>query len=204
MLIKYILQILSFGSFIGRIRKGTNTICLTFDDGPNPEYTRKVLDVLKENNIKAVFFLIGEKVEKYPEIARRIIDEGHVIGGHTYSHKEITSMTRKEAANDLKHTRDIFNQYLEHDSILFRPPRGRMNIKNTLLIMFKGYKIIHWSITYSDYLKDGTDKLKQRISGRLPKSGDIILLHDNNPYTLESLPYLIDICNKNNLRFLTL
>jgi len=203
-IIKQLLQLFSFGHFLFRSRRLPNSICLTFDDGPSLEYTGKLLDILKQNNIKAIFFLIGNNVERYPDLARRILDEGHQIGGHTYSHTEIPSMSPRQAIDDLFTTRNIFKKKLKHDSVLFRPPRGRLNIRNTLCILFNGYKIVHWSVTYSDYLKDGSDQLNQRISRRPPRSGDIILLHDNNQHTLESLPFLVDQCNQRKLSFTTI
>jgi peptidoglycan/xylan/chitin deacetylase (PgdA/CDA1 family) len=195
-LIKSLLQALSFGRFITKARSGKgNAIYITFDDGPNPEYTNSILDVLKEHNARATFFLIGDHVEQYPGLARRIINEGHQVGGHTSNHKLITEMSLAELVADLNKTRETILKHTGHNTYLFRPPRGRMSVRSIMSIMFSGYKIVHWSITYSDYLKDGAEKLMSRILSRLPENNDIVLLHDNNAHTLEVLPELLDKCH---------
>lgn len=195
-LIKSLLQTLSFGRFITKSRSGKgNAIYITFDDGPNPEYTNSILDVLKKHNARATFFLIGDHVEQYPELARRIVNEGHQVGGHTSNHKLITEMSLAELVADLNQTRETILKHTGHNTFLFRPPRGRMSVFSIISIMLSGYRIAHWSITYSDYLKDGTEKLMSRILNRLPKANDIVLLHDNNAHTLEVLPELLDKCH---------
>lgn len=154
-------------------------IALTFDDGPDPTHTPRILDILKENNIKATFFLIGSKVETYPEIVKRIYDEGHTIGNHTYSHSgSYTLWSSDRIYEDICKTNDIIYKIIGKSPIYFRPPFGVTNplirraVKNRL-------ECIGWSIRSYDTLEFlKRNSISERIVRHI-KNGDIVLLHDN-------------------------
>lgn len=152
--------------------RSENAVYLTFDDGPDPNITPWVLDYLKEKQILATFFCVGENVKNYPEIYARILAEGHSVGNHTMKHE-------KGVQIDLKtymHSIEAAKEYI--DSNLFRPPYGRMTLAQTQQIK-KNYKIIMWSWLSFDYDKNiPIEKILRKAKNQI-KSGDILVFHDN-------------------------
>lgn len=178
--------------FLWRLPAETrNTIGLTFDDGPDPSYTPATLDLLARYNVKATFFLVGGNVELHPHLARAIVEQGHALGGHTYSHRVIVKLPRQELADELVRCRQAIQKATGVDTILFRPPRGQMDFASVRFIARLGYKLVHWSKTYSDYQRDGTERLLHRINDNPVRNRDILLFHDTNPYTIEALSSVI-------------
>ncbi len=173
-----------------------NKVYLTFDDGPHPDITPWILDLLSNENIKATFFCVGENVRKYPAIYDRILKDGHAVGNHTMYHNNACNTQKKEYFDSIKKA----SAYIE--SNLFRPPYGRLPItwENELL---KKYKIVMWSWLSYDF------DMNQSISKILKKakkinSGDILVLHDN-PKILEKqkelLPELIRFIKERKITF---
>ena len=168
-----------------------NHISITFDDGPNPEFTPKVLALLKNYNAKATFFLIGKNAEKHPEIVRQIIEEGHNIGNHSYSHsKNFGFFSSEKVAAELRQTNSILKKITGKDLKLFRPPFGVTNqnikkgLKNT------GHYSIGWSKRSFDTTNISEEKIIKRITSNL-KKGDIILLHDSSAKSVAVLEQLL-------------
>ena len=168
-----------------------NHISITFDDGPNEEFTPKVLALLKDFNAKATFFLIGKNAEKHPEIVRQIIAEGHTIGNHSYSHsKNFGFFSSEKVAAELRQTNSILKKITGKDLKLFRPPFGVTNpnikkgLKNT------GHYSIGWSKRSFDTTNISEEKILKRITSNL-KKGDIILLHDSSSKTVAVLEQLL-------------
>lgn len=162
-----------------RAKTKQKIIALSFDDGPHPVLTPKVLDVLANHQIKAIFFLIGEFAEKYPEIVQRIINEGHLIGNHTYTHKgnfPILGKTRIE--EDLKKCESTLTKITNQEIKYFRPPFGVTNPTIGSVVRKLGYKTIGWSIRSLDTKKEPRTKVLMRIK-QLIHPGGIILMHDN-------------------------
>lgn len=168
-----------------------NHISITFDDGPNPEFTPKVLSLLKEYNAKATFFLIGKNAEVYPNLVQQILNEGHTIGNHSYSHsKNFGFFSAEKVAAELRQTNSILKQITGKELKLFRPPFGvtNPNIKNALK------RTGHFSIGWSKRSFDTTNLSEKRILGRITsnlKKGDIILLHDGSAKTVAVLEQLL-------------
>jgi peptidoglycan/xylan/chitin deacetylase (PgdA/CDA1 family) len=168
-----------------------NAIGLTFDDGPDPLYTPAILDLLAKHNVKATFFLVGCNVERHPHLAHEIIVQGHALGGHTHNHRIIVKLPRQELANELVSCRQAIQNAAGVDTKLFRPPKGQMDLASVRFIAQLGYKLVHWSKTYSDYKCDGTEYLLHRINDNPVRNRDILLFHDTNPYTVEALSGVI-------------
>ena len=174
-----------------------NAVYLTFDDGPDPVVTTWVLDLLKENEIKATFFCVGENVQKNPDIYKRIVTEGHAVGNHSMNHiKGI-----KSSVTEYLHSVDEAGKFI--DSKLFRPPYGRISIRQTKHIK-KRYKIIMWSWLSYDFDRTVPIKTVLEKAERQIKAGDILVFHDN-PKTMdrlqELLPSIIQMINKKGLNF---
>ncbi|MDH4275400.1 MAG: polysaccharide deacetylase family protein [Gammaproteobacteria bacterium] len=179
-------------------------IGLTFDDGPDPEFTPKVLDALSGLGIKATFYFIGEKIQRYPDLVREVVLRGHAVGGHSFQHKELTQMSQGELLVDLQKTAALLESASGTVCKSFRPPRGRFNWTTLSVSRRAGFVMVHWSVTYSDYLRDGLDALRARLTQRPPRGGDVVLLHDNNPYTIAFLPDFVRAARAKGLEFVTL
>jgi len=154
------------------------TVYLTFDDGPTPEITDWVLDILKQENIKSTFFCVGHNIEKHPEIFDRIIKNGHQVGNHTFNHENAWIASCQTYIKSIEKTAKIFQKY-QYTSPLFRPPYGRLTPAKIKMIKQSGYKIVLWSIIIGDFKKHlnaqyAIDYMKHKV-----QSGDIIVFHDS-------------------------
>jgi peptidoglycan/xylan/chitin deacetylase (PgdA/CDA1 family) len=187
-------------SFQWRLSSG-DAVALTFDDGPHPVHTPHVLDVLARHGVKATYFLVGERAARCPKLVERIFAEGHGLASHTYTHRELPRLRREELEWELATTRKLLREMTGRDSNLVRPPRGRVSPLVLLRIRSLGYRLVHWSRTYSDYRQDGREALLQRVMAEPPVARDIILLHDNNPYTGEVLHEILPRWLEAGLRF---
>lgn len=163
---------------IGILKQNNHSakIAFTFDDGPNPIYTPQLLDLLKLYNIKATFFVVGSKAEKYPELIERMHAEGHLIGLHNYIHKSNWIMFPWTIRRHLMKSASIIERITGQRPIYYRPPWGLMNLFDFFLL--KQFKMILWSVMAEDWRsKGGSEKIKNRLLESI-KSGDVILLHD--------------------------
>ncbi|MHB8699088.1 MAG: polysaccharide deacetylase family protein [Sulfuricaulis sp.] len=188
--------------FIWRMPAGAvNAIGLTFDDGPDPQHTPAILELLSQHKVKATFFLVGSNVVRYPHLAHEIIEQGHALGGHTYNHKVIVKLPSQELADELISCRRAIQDVTGVDTNLFRPPKGEMDFASVRLVGRLGYKLVHWSKTYSDYKCDGANLLLQRISDNPVRNRDILLFHDTNSHTVEALSGVIPTWLADGLNF---
>lgn len=190
--------------FLWRLPDSDRRVALTFDDGPHPVYTPMLLDVLATAEIKATFFLIGENVKCHPRLVRRMVEEGHGIGGHTVAHREVTGLSKGELLSDLEQCRSLLRDASGADSILFRPPRGKLDRASVHCICGGGYCLVHWTKTYSDYQQDGAEPLMARMRADPPAPRDVVLLHDHNAHTVEALSRLIPEWRGRGLAFMPL
>jgi len=154
-----------------------NKILLTFDDGPNPKSTPIILSKLKENSIKAIFFCVGENMERYPELAKQIVDEGHMIGNHTQSHTNI-NFFNKEASSNIARCSEIMKGCVGIDPNYFRPPHGRIGLRTEKLVEQNGLKNVMWSLLTYDY-KNDINIVKFAVENYL-ENNSIIVLHDSD------------------------
>lgn len=187
----------------GIIRRGPheNLVSLTFDDGPSPIYTPKILDILKEKDVKASFFVVGQNVEKYPEITQRIVAEGHDIGNHTYSHRDLVPSTRNVVLKQLRKTDIAIQSKTGVKTKLFRPPRGIFSNAVRKLVVAEGYRMILWTVSSTDWGGVSPKTMLRRIK-LYTRSGGIILFHDSGALirnegasrgnTVKALPMIID------------
>lgn len=158
--------------FSSRGEERENHLFLTFDDGPTPEVTPWVLDCLKEYGARGTFFCLGRNVEKYPEIYRQIINEGHAVGNHTYSHLKGWKTPNSEYFNDIR----LAQQNI--DSRLFRPPYGRFS-KSQIREIRKDYEIVMWDVLSQDFDKSiSPQKCLANVEAHI-RPGSIIVFHDS-------------------------
>jgi peptidoglycan-N-acetylglucosamine deacetylase len=161
-------------------------LCLTFDDGPHPEWTPRILDVLAAHDVRATFFVIGAHAERHPTILRRMLDEGHAVGCHTYRHDSIAWAGPTAFLRDLERTSGAISPCGGH-SRLFRPPRGHMAPWNIVALRAAGVPVVLWSFDSRDYACGSTAELRRSLDAWVPGGGDILLFHDDSRATAEAL-----------------
>ena len=155
-----------------RMDRHEKAVYLTFDDGPIPEATPFILDVLKQYNIKATFFMVGDNARKYPELLQRVIDEGHRIGNHTHNHL----MGIRYSIHDYSYNVEKANAYLRTD--LVRPPHGWMRLSQYAWLSRK-FKIVMWDLVTRDYSKWMTAEDVLNNVKKYTRNGSIITFHDS-------------------------
>lgn len=178
-----------------------DTVALTFDDGPDPEWTPKILDILKQYGVRASFFVTGVNARRHPEIIMRIIAEGHELGNHTYNHVELTGMPGTLVRLELNATQRIIESITGRSTILFRPPYNAdrrpgssIEIRPLLIANEVGYLCVSQSIDTEDWNASGSEVILQRVKQRRP-DGSVILLHDgggDRSVTCAALPGIIE------------
>lgn len=176
-------------------------IVLTFDDGPHPEHTISILDILDELNVKAVFFMIGKYVKAYPEIAKEVSRRGHQIGVHSQNHSAYFGMlTATKLANELQDCTAEIETATGVKPHLFRPPFGITNPSIAKVTLVQKLITIGWSVRSFDTVTKSADKLRNRVLSKV-KGNSIILLHDRLTLTVEALPSIIHEIRGNGLEF---
>ncbi|MCW8848670.1 MAG: polysaccharide deacetylase family protein [Melioribacteraceae bacterium] len=168
-------------------------ILITFDDGPNPNTTELILRELENQNINAVFFCVGENLEKYPSLAKEIISSGHLIGNHTHQHRKITTLSNPEIIESIVKVQKFADEYLNYKIQYFRPPHGRFNLGLNKLLA-KEYLInVMWSLLTYDY-KNDLNIVKFAVNNYLMHNS-IIVLHDSNKsknIITDSIKYIVE------------
>jgi peptidoglycan/xylan/chitin deacetylase (PgdA/CDA1 family) len=180
-----------------------HAVALTFDDGPHPEHTSRILSCLAAADVKATFFFRGDHALRYPDIVRRAKDEGHDIGNHSYSHSEPKDTSVYALTEELLRTSQLLELLTGTKPSLFRPPKGDISPLKFLAIVATGHTLALWNRDPRDYLGD-TDAANARMFALPLEAGDIVLLHDTHPVALNLLPQLIDAARSNRLAFATL
>lgn len=171
--------------------RNTRAISLTFDDGPDGLITPMILDILKEHHVKAAFFVIGKKAEMHPEILERMEREGHIIGGHSYSHHFFFDLfSTQKMMQEMKRTAEIIRRLTDRNIKLFRPPYGVTNPTVASTLEKLNMVSIGWSLRTKDTMIKDDEVLLKRIKSRL-KPGDVVLLHDSKTGTVNRLKILL-------------
>jgi len=179
-------------------------IALTFDDGPWTNNTAQTLDFLKKNNIKATFFVVGRQVQRYPQLVKRIVAEGHAIGNHTWSH-QYHMYNSAGAASEIDKTADIVYKTTGVKTNLFRPPGGFLNNGLAAYAKQKKYALIMWSADSLDWRYHSPNTLLNRVL-KEASAGGIVLMHDgggDRSKTIQALPQLIADLKKRGYTFVT-
>lgn len=172
-------------------------IALTFDDGP-AEYTPAILDILKEYNVKTTFFCIGKRIESNKDIFKRIINEGHIAGNHSYYHNfRFDFWSSQKIIEDLKKTEMIIQGLISKKVKFFRPPYGITNPLIKKAAQKMNYTVVGWSLRSFDTIHNNREKLLGRLKRKL-KPGSVILLHDSQKITVEILKDFLDFTISDN------
>src|ERR1044071_1258036 len=154
-------------------------VALTFDDGPNEPYTSQILEILKKENVRATFFMVGKNVDTYPEAARKVAQDGHVIGNHSYSHRNLILETDGKVRREIKLAEDSILKATGVRPTLFRPPFGADDPLTFHQTEKMGYVVVKWSVSAKDWREPGTAKILGNVLNHID-NGAIILLHDGD------------------------
>lgn len=188
-----------------KLGQGQKVIALTFDDGPWPQTTAQVLDILKKNDIKGTFFVVGQNVKNFPDLMKQIVAEGHAVGNHTWHHW-YHSMSPQTAAYEIDHTTDLIYKTTGVKTSLFRPPGGIMHNGVAAYARNSKYGVIMWSSDSIDYSRPSVPRLINNVF-REAKPGGIVLMHDgggNRSQTVQALPTIIEKFRKQGYSFVTI
>ena len=168
-----------FSNYVWDIPNSENKVYLTFDDGPTPEITEWTLEQLKGYNAKATFFCIGNNIHKHPEIFKKIIQENHAIGNHTYNHLKGWETPTAEYIENIKFCQSEIINHKSQIPNLFRPPYGKIKPSQSMILRKLGYKIIMWDVLSCDFDQTITpEKCLDNVIKNV-KSGSIIVFHDS-------------------------
>ncbi len=177
---------------------GDQKVALTFDDGPHPYYTKKILKTLDSYSVKGTFFLVGKQAKKYPHLVKAIKDAGCEIGNHTYNHPRLIYLDEADVKKEVKSTTALLENITGEKMKYFRPPGGRYYF-NTLEHI-DGLEVILWTINTDDIYKPAQKIYEEVISA---EEGDIILLHSGVPQTIKALPRILRYFSRNGITALS-
>ncbi len=174
-------------------------VALTFDDGPDPIGTPRVLDLLRERGARATFFLVGERARRHPELVRRIAAEGHQVGNHTDTHPRCSDLLSDELWEEVERADETLRSLCpELETPLFRPPWGALRPVQIAEVAARGRTAVLWSVDSRDYRGVAAEEILRRCAGL--RDGDIVLLHERFAATWEALPRLLEQMDEQGLR----
>lgn len=159
-------------------RTHNHALHLTFDDGPNPEVTPQVLDVLATRNARATFFLVGKNVQKYSDLTRRIASEGHAVGNHTFTHPLLFFRSRRFQLDEVVRADEVIEEAIGTKPVWFRPPYGYFDSRTLSVAKQTEHRLVFWDVDSQDY-RDATGAAIARRVLKKAETGSILLLHDN-------------------------
>ena len=200
-----------FGKNVIRLDTEQRVVSLTFDDGPHPPYTDRLLDILAKHNVKATFFMIGNRIEKYPETVHRVIAEGHQVGNHSYSHPVLGFRLPGRIRREIEHTDSLLRQSGTIGEIGFRAPMLTRFLPVAWVLAKVDRTHISCNVWSWDWTIQNPDRISQRVLKKT-KPGSIIVLHDgkaenshaNRTGTIEATDQIITKLKRKKYRFCTI
>jgi peptidoglycan/xylan/chitin deacetylase (PgdA/CDA1 family) len=191
------------GVTFSRVLVSGNHIAITFDDGPHPQNTPRLLDMLRARNIKATFYVIGRSVDLYPQVVRRTVAEGHEVGNHTHTHRLLSKLGDSDVRTELTRCRDAVARAAGVQMRTMRPPYGGLLQRQREMVHAEfGYPTILWSVDPLDWKRPGASVITSRIlSGTT--AGGIVLAHDLHAQTVDAMPATLDGLLRRGFTFVT-
>lgn len=184
------------------VRARSKAICLTFDDGPHPEHTPRLLDLLRRHAIHATFFLQGRYVEQYPQLVARLVAEGHVIGNHSFNHPSFAKLTLSRQVEEIRQTETLLTRFDGRSRHPFRPPYGRLTVGIIAWCLLHRHRITLWSFDSLDF-RLSEQEICERAQRSLLSQGSILLFHDDSVSGALALDRLIPLWRAAGLEFTT-
>jgi peptidoglycan-N-acetylglucosamine deacetylase len=166
---------------------------LSFDDGPHPEHTPPLLDLLARYDARASFFLVGQRVERHPALVERIVAEGHALGNHSYSHPLFHRLSLREQLDEVERTDHLLAGFDHAGRYRFRPPRGVVSLPLLLAFARCGRNLAYWSYDSLDYQPHPAGELAARLQRQPPADGDVLLMHDDSGCAAQVLAQMLPI-----------
>jgi peptidoglycan/xylan/chitin deacetylase (PgdA/CDA1 family) len=174
-------------------------MALTFDDGPYPPYTDRLLNVLKEKKVHATFFLVAEQAQRHPELVKRALAEGHTVGLHAFRHRDFLKLTEEERQNDLAQGKKVLHSITAKEPVYWRPPHGFRDFSVMEVAAAQKLTVVNWSVIPRDWTGIGKQEIQSRVMDKA-ENGSIVLLHDgDSPFykasrqpTVDAVALLID------------
>ena len=195
-----LLMILPFLVLPVRAAQAQKYVALAFDDGPSGKYTRALLDGLYDRGAKATFLLCGYRIKDYPDLAQRMLEEGHEIGHHGYSHDYMKGMSRRQIAQELMDTENLLPEGCR--PAFLRPPGGLTGDAVQQVAQARGLAILHWSVDPHDWEIHSKASIEKAVLERV-HDGDIILLHDMTTASVEAALDIVDVLLQQDYAFVT-
>lgn len=177
----------------------TKKIALTFDDGPHPVYTQQMLELLEREQVPATFFLLGQNVEEYGDVVKKISEKGHLIGNHTYHHVQITTLPMEQACEEIDRTNQLIEELTGQGTEYVRPPFGTWNkgLESELDMI-----PVMWTIDTLDWTTENVDSIVNQVVKNAGEN-DIILMHDSYQSTVQAVERIIALLRANGFEFVT-
>ncbi|MEW9052702.1 MAG: polysaccharide deacetylase family protein [Neobacillus sp.] len=179
---------------INEVSTSKKAVAITFDDGPNPIYTPQVLEIFSEVNGKATFFMIGEEISQKPELVKKAAEQGHEIGNHTYTHPQLSRLSREECLDEIERTERLVEELIGQKPVVFRPPYLDYNQDTLSIIEQKGYRMIGAvNLDARDWEQPGVEHILNESRSCI-KNGSILLFHDgygDRTHTIEAVRTLV-------------
>jgi len=166
-------------------------IALTIDDGPDPVCTPQILEIFRDFGVRATFFVVGDCAEQYPDIVRRMVDEGHEVGNHSYSHPYFQRLSWRGATQEIRMTNAVLNRILGEKCHLFRPPFGKLSLQSLIPAWAAGQQVVMWNVDLKDY-RAQAEAVETKLARTSLSSGDIVLYHGTSEPALRVLPRVIE------------
>ena len=180
--------------------KETKYVALTFDDGPSGKYTRKLLDGLYDRGVQATFLLCGYRMKDYPDLTQRIVDEGHEIGYHGFSHKNMKQMSRRDIAKELEDSQALLPEGVT--PVFLRPPGGCCSDAVRQVAEVQNLAILSWSVDPRDWATHDTAAVERAVLENV-KDGDIVLLHDMSDSSVKAALDIVDVLLQKDYEIVT-
>lgn len=174
-------------------------VALTFDDGPDPDYTEMLLDGLKKRNVKATFFLLGKQAESYPDIVKRMYKEGHMIGNHSYDHVNLANLSKTDAKKQIQKTNEVIYRITGEYPQYIRPPFGNEPVDSECA---KNMITVLWNVDPLDWCCGSSSAVLEKVV-KAVEEDDIILLHDASKSSVEAAFGIIDTLKEQGYEFVT-
>jgi peptidoglycan-N-acetylglucosamine deacetylase len=200
---KVLFGVLPSRRLLGHGSRDHTEIALTVDDGPDPVYTPRILDIFRDHAVRATFFVVGGAAEQYPEIVRRMKKEGHDVGSHSYSHPYFHRLSWSGAIREIGMTGWVLDRLLGEKCKLFRPPHGKLSLRSLIPAWAAGQQVVMWNVDLKDY-RASPGEVEARLDRTVFAAGDIILYHGTSEPALKALPRVIEAALGKNRKCVTI
>lgn len=184
------ISILTGRRLVTRLPRSSQTLYLTFDDGPDPRETPRLLELLAQFDIKATFFMVGQTAERHPLVAKAIANAGHTIANHSMSHPWFNRLSMRQQIQEIEAADKGLERYDGNPRHLFRPPHGKWTVFTLVACLLRSQKLVLWSHDSLDH-RLSAEHVIAHLRSRTIRSGDILLFHDDGPVARETLRQLV-------------